>query len=63
MTPEEKRGRDLAHRASIGCLWFMIETVILAGLIRLAADGEFVGAWAAGAFLILLCYFEGRARK
>lgn len=63
MTPEEARGRMLARRALIGAIWFLGEAVVLGLVVKLAADGKILEAWALGIFLILLSYFEGRFRK
>lgn len=63
MSPEEARGRYLAKQAIVGMIWFAVELAILAGVLKLAREDEFAGAWAGGVFLILLCYFEGRLRK
>lgn len=63
MTPEEKRGRDLARRSLVGAIWFLCEAIVLVFVIRLASDGRVNVAFALGVFLILLSYFEGRFRK
>jgi hypothetical protein len=63
MTPEEARGRQLARRSLVGLVWFLVEAIVLVFVIRLAGDGRANLAFALGVFLILLSYFEGRARK
>ncbi len=63
MTPDEVRGRYLARRALIGLIWFLVEAIILAGVLRLDQQGDTGAAWGVGIFLILFCYMEGRVRK
>lgn len=63
MSPEEARGRQLGRRAAIGLVWFLVEVIVLALVIRMAEQGDIGVAYGVGIFLILLSYFEGRFRK